>query len=60
MKLRKWKFDMKILIAFEKYAKIWEEEIGITFKAANVGCMMPYIDYTPRTFEEIKKAKGWG
>ena len=44
---------------FEKYVKIWEEETGIAFKAANVGCIMPYMDYTPRTLEEIKKAKGW-
>lgn len=44
---------------FEKYSKMWEKEMGMTFKAANVGCMMPYIDYTPRSLEEIKKAKGW-
>lgn len=47
---------------FEKYGKMWEKEIGIigiTFKAANVGCMIDYMDYTPRTLEEIKKAKGW-
>lgn len=44
---------------FEKYGKMWEQEMGMTFKAANVGCMMPYMDYTPKTLEEIKKAKGW-
>lgn len=44
---------------FEKYVKLWEKTMGMTFKAANVGCMMPYMDYTPRTLEEIKKAKGW-
>ena len=43
----------------EKYVKLWEKEVGMAFKAANVGCMMPYMDYTPRTLEEIKKAKGW-
>lgn len=103
MKLRKWKFDMKILIAceesqvvcsafrelgyeayscdieecsgghpewhihqgrdlrpFERYVKLWEKATGMVFKAANVGCMIPYMDYRPRTLEEIKKAKGWG
>ena len=44
---------------FEKYGKMWEKEIGITFKAANVGCVIDYMDYKPRTLEEIKKAKGW-
>lgn len=44
---------------FEKYVKLWEKTMSMTFKAANVGCMMPYMDYTPRTLEEIKKAKGW-
>lgn len=44
---------------FKKYGKMWEEEIGMTFKAANVGCMVDYMGYTPRTLEEIKKAKGW-
>ena len=44
---------------FEKYGKMWEKEMGMTFKAANVGCMIDYIDYTPRTLEEIKKAKMW-
>lgn len=44
---------------FEKYAKLWEKTMNMMFKAANVGCMMPYMDYTPRTLEEIKKAKGW-
>ena len=45
---------------FERYVKLWEKATGMVFKAANVGCMMPYMDYTPRTLEEIKKAKGWG
>ena len=25
----------------------------------NVGCMMPWINYTPRTLDEILEAKGW-
>lgn len=44
---------------FEQYASMWEKEWGIPFMAANVGCMLPYMNYTPRTLEEIKKAKGW-
>ena len=44
---------------FEKYSKMWEKEMGMTFKAANVGCMVDYMGYTPRTLREIKKAKGW-
>lgn len=45
--------------SFEKYGKIWEKESGMPFLAANVGCMIDYMGYTPRTLEEIKKAKGW-
>ena len=30
--------------------------MGIPFAAANVGCMLPYMDYTPRTLEEILTA----
>lgn len=44
----------------------WEEEVmrqvadimaenHQRFKAYNVGCMMPYMNYTPRTFEEIRE-----
>ena len=48
---------------FEKYGKMWEKEIGIigiTFKAANVERMIDYMDYTPRTLEEIKKSERMG
>lgn len=44
---------------FELYTKMWEEQIGIPYMAANVGCMVDYMGYTPRRLEEIKKAKGW-
>lgn len=44
---------------FELYTKIREEHVGIPYMAANVGCMMDYMDYTPRRLEEIKKARGW-
>lgn len=30
------------------------EMAGIPFKAYNVGCMMPFMDYTPRTLDEIE------
>lgn len=40
---------------YEDQSKLYAKQI----KAANVGCMMPYMDYTPRTLEEIKQAKGW-
>lgn len=32
------------------------EEIGRPFNAFNVGAMMPYINYTPRTLDEILRA----
>lgn len=35
------------------------KNMGMKFKAANVGCMVDYMGYTPRTLEEIKNAKGW-
>lgn len=40
--------------AFLRYADICRE-LGIPFECYNVGCMMPYMDYTPRTLEEIRK-----
>lgn len=44
---------------FEEYSKIWEDSINMTFKAANVGCMIDYMGYTPRTLKEIAEAKKW-
>lgn len=44
---------------FERYSEMWEEENHMLFKAANVGCMVSYMNYTPRTLLEIKMAKGW-
>ena len=43
--------------AFAKYAAVCKEA-GIPFAAYNVGCMMPYMDYTPRTLREITEACG--
>lgn len=44
---------------FKEYYKIYEEKTGQKFFAANVGCMLSYMNYTPRTLEEIITAKGW-
>ena len=38
---------------FEKYVKLWEKTMDMTFKAANVGCMMPYINYCPQSFHDL-------
>ncbi|MDO5150689.1 MAG: hypothetical protein Q4D76_15070 [Oscillospiraceae bacterium] len=27
---------------------------NIPYESYNVGCMLPYMDYTPRTLEEIR------
>lgn len=43
--------------AFAKYAAICRE-MDIPFAAYNVGCMMPYMDYTPRTLREITEVCG--
>lgn len=37
----------------------WQEELwaaGIPGRIINVGCMLPYMDYTPRTLEELLSA----
>lgn len=45
---REWKF-------VEKWQKeLWDE--GIPARIINVGCMMDYMRYTPRTLEELLKA----
>lgn len=44
---------------YDEYGKMWSEKIGQPFLAANVGSMIDYMGYTPRTLEDIKKAKGW-
>ena len=41
--------------AFEKYRKICAE-MEIPFECYNVGCMMPYMDFAPRTLDEITRA----
>ena len=42
---------------FEQYGRMWEQETGKPFMAMNVGCMKDYMDYTPRTLDEIMS--GW-
>jgi len=39
---------------FQLYAKMCREE-GIPFECYNVGCMLSYMDYTPRTLDYIRK-----
>ena len=38
-----------------KYRDICRE-LEIPFECCNVGCMMPYMDYTPRTLDEIRNS----
>lgn len=40
--------------AYQRYLGICDE-MGIPHECYNVGCMMPYMDYTPRTLEEIRE-----
>lgn len=44
---------------FQEYERIYKQYTGKQFLAANVGCMIDYMDYTPRTLDEIIKTKGW-
>lgn len=41
------------------YCGMYKRDYGRNYKAANVGCMMQYMNYTPRTLAEIKEALGW-
>ena len=40
-------------LAFKRYGEICKE-MNIPFECYNVGCMLDYMDYTPRTLEEIR------
>ncbi len=40
--------------AYLRYLEICDE-MGIPHECYNVGCMIPYMDYTPRTLEEIRE-----
>lgn len=37
----------------------WERRKEKKMKSCNVGCMQPYMDYTPRTLDELIAANGW-
>ena len=37
---------------FEEYVVLMKQR-GISYECYNVGCMMPYMNYTPRTLDEI-------
>lgn len=37
---------------FESYAELMRQQ-GFPYKCFNVGCMMPYMNYKPRTLKEI-------
>ena len=43
----------------ENYKKAWEEYYHKPCKMANVGCMMPWMNYTPRTLDEIIQYMNW-
>lgn len=37
---------------FDEYASLMKSR-GTPYECFNVGCMLPYMDYTPRTLDEI-------
>lgn len=45
----------------ENFCQSWRKELqqiqDIPMRMYNVGCMMEYMDYTPRTLSEIEKAR---
>lgn len=43
----------------ETYLKQWEAYYLKPCHAVNVGCMKPWMNYTPRTLDEIIATKGW-
>ena len=43
----------------KSYFKQWEDYYLKPCYAVNVGCMKPWMNYTPRTLDEIISAKGW-
>lgn len=45
-------------IIFQDFIKNLNDKYNIKCVAKNVGAMMPYMDYTPRTLEEIIKSGG--
>ena len=43
-------------ILYQQFLKYVNDNYGYNAMAFNVGCMMPYMNYTPRTLEEILDA----
>ena len=43
-------------ILYQQFLKYVNDNYGYNAMAFNVGCMMPYMNYTPRTLEEILTA----
>ena len=44
---------------FEAYRDAWEKQKQKKMMSCNVGCMQPYMDYTPRTLDEIIGFRRW-
>lgn len=44
---------------FNDYRRVWEEKYKKTMRSCNVGCMIDYMDYTPRTLDELCEIHGW-
>lgn len=51
--LEKWRSELREQRVIDGYT-------GNRGQIINVGCMMPYMDYTPRTLDELIKGVGWG
>jgi len=47
--------NTKDYYAFEKYKQICRD-MGIPFNCCNVGCMMSYMDYAPKTIDDLIKS----
>lgn len=45
-------------ILYQQFLKYINDNYGYNAMAFNVGCMMPYMNYTPRTLEEILTGNG--
>lgn len=43
---------------FREYIKNLNKELNIDAKAYNCGCMLPYMQYTPRTLQELYELVG--
>ena len=46
-------------LLFDAYRERWEKQYDKKMRSANVGCMKSYMDYTPRTLDEISAVRKW-